>query len=416
MRKKKIIIFLLILNIQYFASAQIFYRPALLEPYVENAPEIISRAAVLIDAHTGILLYAKNPDEEIPPASMTKLMTMHLLMKEIEEGRACYDELITITVESWSRSQPLGSSLMFLEPGQIVTLREIMLGLAVSSGNDAAVAAALHLAPTMENFAAMMTSEARRMGMNVTRFVESSGISAENITTAEEFALFSRLYIQQHPQSLRDFHSVQTFAYPLAANVQDRYRFRLHTIVQNNQNILLSTFPGVDGLKTGFINQSGYNIALTAEREQTRFVLVLLGAPSIPREGGRIRAEDSIRLLTWAFENFKTVRPVINNSDQADLFSARLWKGREDLVQLIPMPAASMDFTSPINRADSLRFEVVIPENLIAPLPAGSFAGYLDISDEYGELHRTPLVTAAAYEKGSIFKRLWHSILLLFNR
>jgi D-alanyl-D-alanine carboxypeptidase (penicillin-binding protein 5/6) len=335
-------------------------------------------------------------------------------MKEVKEGRACYNEIIPITVESWAQSQPPRSSLMFLEPGQTVTLREILLGLAVSSGNDAAVAAALRLAPTVEYFASMMTAEARRMGLNVTRFAEPSGISADNMITAEEFALFCREYISQHPHSLREFHSVQTFAYPLAANAIERNRFSPQTIVQNNQNILLRTFPGVDGLKTGFIFQSGFNIALTAEKNSTRFILVQLGAPPIPRVGSRIRAEDSTLLLTWAFENFKTVRPVINNIEQAEMLTARLWKGKVNSVEL--KLAESLDFTSPVNRANSLKFEVVIPENLIAPLQAGFHAGYLYISDEFGELHRAALVTVAAYERGNIFKRIWHSILLLFQR
>ena len=403
----------LIFIFPFSVSAQIFYTPPLLVPYVNEAPQIISRAAVLIDAQTGALLYSKNPDEEIPPASMAKLMVMHLLMQEIEEGRASLDEIIPITAESWAQNQPPRSSLMFLEPGQTVTLREIMLGLAVPSGNDAAVAAALRLAPTVEDFAGMMTAEARRMGMNVTRFVEPSGISHHNITTAQEFALFSREYIRLHPQSLEYFHSVQSFAFPLAANVLERNRQNPRTIVQNSQNVLLRTFPGVDGLKTGFINQSGFNIALTAQREQSRFILVLLGAPAIPRVGSRIRLEDSTRLLTWAFENFRTVRPEICLIEHYGLKNARLWKGRENTVELkLAEPAY---FTSPVNRAGQLRFEVVIPSPLTAPFPAGFFAGYLDISDEYGELHRAPLVTAASSEKGNIFKRIWHRILLLFH-
>jgi D-alanyl-D-alanine carboxypeptidase (penicillin-binding protein 5/6) len=403
----KITYIYLILCFPVYISAQIFTTPAYLELYLKDAPEIISRAAVLIDIETGALLYSKNINEEIPPASLTKLMTMHLLMKEIEKGSACYDELIPITVESWAQSQPRRSSLMFLEPGQTVTLREIMLGLAVSSGNDAAVAAALRLAPSMADFSNMMTAEARRMGLNVTRFTEASGISAYNMTTAEEFALFCRQYIKMHPHSLKDFHSVQRFSYPLAANVIDRRRTSFTTVTQDNQNVLLRTFSGVDGLKTGFIGESGYNIALTAERDQTRFVLVVLGAPS-ERGGSRIRAADSMRILSWAFENFKTVRPVVKNIEKA-----RLWKGREDTTALeLAHPA---DFTAHVSRADSLMFEVVIPQPLVAPLPAGFFAGYLVISDTLGEIHRAPLVTANESKRGNIFKRIWHSILLLFS-
>jgi D-alanyl-D-alanine carboxypeptidase (penicillin-binding protein 5/6) len=396
------------LVLPFCLSAQYFFTPHLLVPYVQDAPEIGSRAAVLIDAETGALLYSKNQDEEISPASLTKLMTLHLAMREIEEGRASYDEIIPVTVESWAQSQPPRSSLMFLAPGQIVSLREIMLGLSVSSGNDAAVALALRFAPAMEDFARMMTEEARRMGLHVTRFTESSGISEYNMTTACEFAYFCGQYIKLHPYSLRDFHSVPVFSYPMAHNVPEIYRNNPRTITQDNRNNLLKTFPGVDGLKTGYIDESGYNIALTAQRNDTRFIAVILGAPAEPT-GARIRDEDGSRLLSWAFENFKTVRA-------GDVYpeKERLWKGKENEVRLIIGEAA--DFTSPLDRANTLFFETVIPNPLIAPLPAGFPAGYLVISDEYGELNRVPLITAYSYERGNIFKRLWHSILLFFKK
>jgi D-alanyl-D-alanine carboxypeptidase (penicillin-binding protein 5/6) len=390
--------------IPFVLYAQYFETPPLLVPYTENAPEIFSRAAVLIDAVTGALLYSKNPDEEIPPASLTKLMTMHLLMNEIDLGRASYEEIIPVTVESWAQSQPPRSSLMFLAPGQIVTLREIMLGLAVSSGNDAAVAVALRLAPSMEDFAHNMTMEARLMGLNVTRFVESSGISEYNMTTAAEFASFCRQDIALHPQSLKDFHSVGSFAYPKANNVPAAYQNRPNTIVQNNSNSLLRTFPGVDGLKTGYIDESGYNIALTGERDNTRFICITPGADDI-----RSRNIDDTSLLSWAFDNFKTVRPVTENME-----NVRLWKGRENSVEVLP--AQSLDFTSPVDRANMLLFETFFPQPLTAPLATGEAVGYFIINDEYGELHRIQLLTARAYEKGNIFKRMWHSIVMFFQK
>jgi D-alanyl-D-alanine carboxypeptidase (penicillin-binding protein 5/6) len=405
---KKLLLLLLIINVQNYLFAQYFSMPKALVPYMEDAPEIVSQAAVLIDAATGALLYAKNPDMEIPPASLTKLMTMHLLMNEINAGRASYDEIIPITVASWAQSQPPRSSLMFLEPGQTVTLREIMIGLAVPSGNDAAVAAALRLAPSMDDFAVLMTQEARRMGLNVTRFVEASGICEHNMTTAAEFAYFSRQYVKLHPHTLEEFHSLTVFAYPLEHNAAPRDRNNPRTIVQHNRNSLLNSFPGTDGLKTGYIDKSGFNISLTAERDNTRFIAVILGAPAQPG-GVRIRDADGRRLLTWAFENFKTVRPQIGFIE-----NARLYKGKENTVAL--KLASSPYFTSPVSRAEKLFFENYIPFPLRAPLPAGSRAGYFVISDEYGELSRTPLVTAVYSERGSFFRRVWHSILLIFQR
>jgi len=411
-----ILILFLLLFSPFAVFAQFFHTPEPLIQYMWDAPEIRSRSAVLIDAATGALLYSKNRDHVIPPASLTKLMTMHLVMKEVEEGRASYDEIIPITVESWAQSQPPRSSLMFLEPGQIVTLREIMLGLAVCSGNDAAVAAALRVAPTMQEFVALMNHEARQMGLSVTRFTEASGYSPENLITADEFAYFCCQYINLHPESMKDFHSVVSFSYPTAANIAENNTRRIRTITQNNSNSLLSVLPEVDGLKTGYISESGYNVALTAQRYQNRFILVLLGAPS-QRGGSRIRETDGRKLLTWALDNFKTVRvkmPVIDE--------AKLWKGKEKTAQLAAVKdifsdnnGETLSFTSHISRTGKLKFDTVITSALIAPLEKNHHAGYLAVSDETGELYRVPLVTINDYKKGNIFKRFWHSVLLLFG-
>ena len=401
--KKHIIFFSLIIFIPGCLFPQYFTTPQLLLSRTQTAPEINSKAAVLIDAATGALLYSKNPDEEIPPASLTKLMTMHLLFKEIIEGRASYDEIIPVTIESWAQSQPPRSSLMFLAPGQIVTLREIMLGLAISSGNDAAVAAALRISPTMEAFAQLMTDEARSMGLKVTRFTEASGVSEFNMTTAQEYAWFCRQYIKLHPQSMREFHSVPEFSYPKEHNVAPAYKNNPRTIQQFNSNSLLRTFPGVDGLKTGYIDESGYNFALTAQRDFTRFILITLGA-----ETTRRREADGNLLLSWAFENFKTVYPV-----PCEIGKERLWKGKENEIELVI--DGELEFTSPSDRANTLSYEIVIPNLLIAPLPEKYEAGFLIISDEYGELKRMPLLTAQSCERGNFFKRLWHSILLFFK-
>jgi D-alanyl-D-alanine carboxypeptidase (penicillin-binding protein 5/6) len=296
---------------------------------------------------------------------------------------------------------------MFLAPGQIVTLREIILGLSVSSGNDAAVAAALRIAPTVQDFAALMTAEARRMGLEKTSFVEPSGISANNNTTAAEFAVFSREYIRLHPYTLSEFHSVREFSYPKAENVPERFRNRPNTISQVNRNTLLRRFPGVDGLKTGYIDQAGFNIALTAERANTRFIAVILGAPA-GAGGDRIRERDSERLLSWAFENFKTVRPVIR-----PLEPVKLWKGKDKTVTLLKPEC--LNFTAPSDRAAD-RYSIITDDPLIAPLPANFPAGWIVFSDDIGEVHRMRLLTAREYQQGNIFRRIWDSIRLFFAR
>jgi D-alanyl-D-alanine carboxypeptidase (penicillin-binding protein 5/6) len=394
-------------------------RPALLFAFLscftaalcaDNFPdelELGSRSAVLMDAATGTILYYKNPDLEISPASLTKLMTMHLLFRGIEAGRFSPDTQIQPKPESWARNQPYRSSLMGLARGQVLSLRELLLGLAVASGNDAAVAAALEVSPSVKDFVHLMNQEAAALGLSKTRFVEPSGISENNMTTAREFAVFCRFYIQQHPGALSGYHSIQKFVYPKAENVAEIYRDNPMPGTRNNNNPLLGKFPGVDGLKTGYIDEAGHNIALTAERDGTRFIAVILGAPA-EWGGDKIREEDSYKILNWAFNNYKTVRPLFPEIEEA-----RVWKGKKNSVPL--RPGESLEFTAPINRADKLYRKTEIISPLIAPLPAGSYCGELVLYDDEGELRRIPLLSAEEAPPGGFFKRLWDSIRLLFK-
>ncbi|MDR0388177.1 MAG: D-alanyl-D-alanine carboxypeptidase [Treponema sp.] len=384
-------------------------------PGVE-APVLASQAAVLMDAATGVTLYNKNGNAVISPASLTKLMTIHIALEEVAEGRASLEETVDLPRQSWAISQPPRSSLMFLGAGQQVNLMDLLLGLAVSSGNDAAVAVALRFAPDIEGFAERMNRESREFGMMHTRFVEPSGISEYNITTAMEFAFFCREYLALHPEALRNYHSVVEFAYPKAENVAEPYRENPKTMVQRNRNTLLGEVEGVDGLKTGYIDEAGYNIALTAERKGVRFVAVILGAPAVPG-GDRIRDEDGRTLLEWGFDNFTTLRAASPPPEPV-----RVWKGRTKRVEIIPVDGEKTGtdgyawaLTTYAGRGGSLRWETEFIDPLIAPLPAGSAAGTLILSDEFGELKRIPLITAGSVERGNFFKRFWDSLVLFFK-
>ncbi|MDR1972585.1 MAG: D-alanyl-D-alanine carboxypeptidase [Treponema sp.] len=398
----------IVLLLLWFASplaAQV--KPGLLEPAVP-APEIVSLGALLMDAHTGTVLYEKNADAPIPPASLTKLMTAHIALREVEAGRASLNETLSPPRESWAINQPPRSSLMFLAAGQTVQLRDLLLGLAVPSGNDAAVAVALRFAPSVKEFTAMMNREAENLGLRLTRFTEPSGISEYNMTTAREFALFCRFYISRYPGVLKEFHSVPEFAYPKPDNVAERYREKPGTIVQQNHNRLLKDFPGTDGLKTGYIDEAGYNIALTAQREGTRFILVLLGAPAV-WGGDKARDEDGRKLLTWAFDQYRTIRPILGEPEPA-----QLWKGNQREARLVI--AGEPDFTAPRDRGRQLYLAAEMTDPLIAPLGAGEQVGTLILSDDLGELRRIPLLAAEDYGEGGFFRRLWDSIRLFFRK
>ncbi|MDR3335584.1 MAG: D-alanyl-D-alanine carboxypeptidase [Treponema sp.] len=381
----------------------------------DNAPGLGSRAAALMDAATGAVLFSKNPDEVIPPASLAKLMTIHVALKEAAAGNASLDEAVELPRQSWAVNQPRRSSLMFLAAGQRVTLRELLLGLAIPSGNDAAVAIALRFAPSIEVFVEKMNAEARALGLSRTQFVEPSGISEYNFTTALEFAFFCREYLRLHPETLQEFHAVPEFAYPKAENVAEAYRANPGTIVQQNHNRLLDIeetggyknsgfVEGVDGLKTGYIDEAGYNIALTAERRGTRLIAVILGAPAA-YGGERIRDEDGRKLLTWGFDNFKTLSPVIEPPSPV-----RVWKGKTGSVPIALGEETA--FTTFTNRGNRLYSKIEMASPLSAPLPAASRVGSLVLYDDKGELRRIPLITTENVEQGGFFKRLWDGIQL----
>jgi D-alanyl-D-alanine carboxypeptidase (penicillin-binding protein 5/6) len=391
----------------------------------QDAPILGSQAAVLLDAATGTLLYTKNQDQPIPPASLTKLMTIHLALEEISAGRAASDEIVPLPRESWAINQPPRSSVMHLAAGQRVSLGELLLGLAVPSGNDAAVAVALRFAPTVAEFADRMNREARRLGMTHTLFVEPSGISENNQSTALDLARFCREYLIRHPEALEALHSVPAFAYPKPENLAERYRDDPKTIIQSNHNRLLRDTGGVDGLKTGYIDEAGYNIALTAEREGTRLVAVILGAPAAPG-GDRIRDQDGRALLDWGFRHFKTQRTAL-----PPLPAPRIWKSARPFAQVLPRDTGaggiltgggdaetpgSLSFTTYTNRGTNLRWEWEIPDPLIAPFPAESVLGNLYLYDETGELRRIALICPEAIAEGNLWQRVRDSLALFWRR
>jgi D-alanyl-D-alanine carboxypeptidase (penicillin-binding protein 5/6) len=181
--------------------------------------------------------------------------------------------------------------------------------------------------------------------------------------------------------------------------------------VQHNTNSLLGVVEGVDGLKTGYIDEAGYNIALTALRGETRLIAVVLGAPS-----SRIREEDGRNIINWGFEHFQTLRPEFG-----PLEPAPVWKGKQDFVDLVPVTGSpggdsfSLTFTTYTGRGTGLRWHTEYMDPIIAPIPAGTALGDLVLSDTVGELRRIPLITPEDIEEGGFFKRLWHSIRLFFR-
>lgn len=376
--------------------------------FPQPEPRLQSRAAVLFDYESGTLLFEKNGKLSLPPASMTKLMTLHLVYRAIEAGRIARDDLVEIGKGGDFRGQARGSSLMFLEEGQRVTILELMRGLAVPSGNDAAVALANAVEGSVESFVAAMNEEARRLGLSKLHFVDPSGIGAENRVTALEFGRFCMEYIRSQPISLSELHSLRTLSYPQEQNLPPHGGSTYGAIEQENYNPLLGRLPSVDGLKTGYIDESGYNLALTAERDGRRLVAVILGGPGDgTREGNLSRVIDGTKLLSYGFSAYRRVKP-----EPKIVEAPRVWGGRAERVSLVLPETEAM--LLPVDLAFCLRAELHIDEPLMAPVRSGEELGELLLTARGAVLARYPVVSAEDVEEARVWGRVRDRLILRF--
>ena len=290
------LIFLFILLISCGGSKKKFTG---LDFYEQPKLHLNCESAILLDNFSGKILFEKNSKQIIPPASMTKLVTTYVALEGVKKGEWNIDKVKQITSIADYRNQPKGSSLMFLKTGNLVTLDQLLRGLAVSSGNDSAMAVILHTTGNSPEFIKRMNWVFLKLGLKNSLFVEPSGINPNNKTNAFEFALFCRDYIKKFPYALENYNSLLEFEYPK------------NGLIQYNHNELLGRCNGVDGLKSGYIDESGYNLALTAKRGETRLIAILMGGPGkTSKERSFLRAIDGARLLDWGFERFATKKIV----------------------------------------------------------------------------------------------------------
>lgn len=378
-------------------------------PYNIGQPQldIWARSAILIDVSNGSVLYQKNADEIIPPASMTKLFAMYVVEEEITAGHLSYEQVIPLPTESWACNMPPHSSLMFLGKDQRVTLEELLLGLSICSGNDAAYALAYTVCGSMEEFVERMNRAAAELGLSHTHFVESSGYSEKNQTTAREMAEFAAAYLLRFPSSLHRFHSVLDFTYPKAKNLAPGDKLHAQdfsqgipqkitmSITQENTNPLLGKLEGCDGLKTGYIDESGYNLTLTAIRGETRFLSVTMGGPgNNAREGQAGRVHDGTELMEWAFKNFADYSVEL----KVHSYLVRSFNSSEKMLRLQPA-WSEQTFTVPYvtgssmaENLDAVRVEVKLPSYCWGSVEQGAQYGSIVISLDDYILEEIPLV------------------------
>ena len=371
-------------------------------------------SAILIDISNGCVIWEKNADKVIPPASMTKLFAMYVVEQEVAEGRLHYDDIIPLPSECWACNMPPHSSLMFLGKGQVVTLEELLLGLSICSGNDAAYALAYAVCGSMEEFVERMNQVAQNAGLTHTHFVESSGYSEQNTTTAREMAAFCRLYIMEHPDSLQRFHSVPSFTYPKAKNMApgDRYGAQNWSnglpehitmgITQEITNPLLGKLAGCDGLKTGYIDESGYNLALTAVRDGTRFLSVTMGGKGRDsREGQLGRVKDGTAIMEAAFGTFRDY----DLSGVAQSYFVKVYGSKTKALNLVPaveLEPLCVPFVTGSSIAENLqnvKVNISMPDYLQGEITAGATYGKIEITLGEYVLQKIPLIADRSTQK-----------------
>ncbi len=365
---------------------------------VPQPPEIAARAYLLLDLSSGQELTAREADLAVPPASLTKLMTAYLVFDALRVGKLALDQ--KLAVSELARRQP--GSRMFLEAGMKVPVEDLLKGLLVQSGNDAAVTLAEGTAGSVERFVQQMNEQAQALGMKSTRFMNPTGLTAEGQqSTARDLALLASRLLRDFPAHAH-FHAIRKYRYAGTPPAND-----------SNRNLLLFRDPSVDGLKTGHTEASGYCIIATAQREfphlgpdgapgPRRLMVVLLGAGS-----ENARATEAQKLLNWGYAAFETVK--LFEANQAVL-TPRVWKGSAAQIRLGRPQAVVV--TVPAGLAARLRTQAVRPDPLVAPLRKGQAVGTLKIYEGERTLSEIPLLALETVDEAGLLGQAWDAFRL----
>ena len=356
---------------------------------IPASPEVAARAHYLIDASTGYVIAESNANELLPPASLTKLMTSYVLSYEIERGRVAFDDKVLISENAWAQNPTFkGSSLMWLEPGMEVSIRDLEKGIVISSGNDATVAIAEHLAGNEAAFADMMNTHAQRLGMNDSYFENSHGLPSPNhLATAHDLALLAKAIIQDFPTHYEIY-------------AQRDYTF--NNIKQYNRNTLLSEDPSVDGLKTGYTSEAGYGLVSSAKRGDMRLISVVLGTNS-----AKTRASETRSLLNYGFRYFETAELL---PAEREMEKPEVWMGLVDYLSVGVLEVVTV--TLPRGERRNIEQVVSLNEPLSAPIKRGDEVGRVSLSLDGKEIYEGPVVALQDVAEAGFFARLWDRILM----
>jgi D-alanyl-D-alanine carboxypeptidase (penicillin-binding protein 5/6) len=364
------------LCVHSFALAQVKPLP------IPAPPALAAKSYLLLDYDTGTIITEKNADEKLEPASLTKLMTAYIVSFQLKHGGLSPDDKVFVS----RNAHKTKGSRTFLEPESMVSIRDLMFGMVVQSGNDASVALAEHIGGSEEGFASMMNEMASRLGMDNTHYENSTGLPAPNhLTTARDLAKLARALIRDHP-SLYKLYSVKEFTY--------------NNIKQKNRNTLLLRDPSVDGMKTGHTEAAGYCLVASAKRGDMRLISILLGA-----RNEQLRGTESIKALNYGFRFYETVKISDAGKKLGDI---RIWGGARENV---PMAVGSEHYlTLKTGQAEALERDYRVTSSLVAPIAKGQKLGMVSFRLDDQILAELPLVALEPIEKGSLFRRASDSI------
>jgi len=358
---------------------------------VPAPPTINADSYIVVDFDTGEVLVEHNPDLTLPPASLTKLMTAYILAQEVELGRLGLDDVVPVSRNAWSQNPVFkGSSLMWIEPGKPVTVAELERGIVISSGNDATVAIAEHIAGSEQAFVDLMNQYAGEMNLTSTHFENSHGLPhPDHLSTARDLAALATAAIRDHPDRYAVYKELS---------------YTYNDITQYNRNHLLREDESVDGLKTGYTREAGYGLVASAEREGMRLVSVVMGSSSTLSRKAETRS-----LLNYGFRFYETVRPF---SPGQALAEERVWKGLTEQVSL----GVSGEFVLTLPRVSAeISSAIEVEKPLMAPLSEGDIVGRVILTRGGEPVAEVPLEVLDTVEPAGFFARLWDSLVLWFQ-
>ena len=341
-----------------------------------------ARAACLIDAKTGDVLYSYNEHEKIQPASLAKIMTFYLVLDAMKNGKVSPDTKVTISEQAWRLSIDQTVSHMFLQVGQQVPVNDLLYGLMVSSGNDAAVALAEFVGGSTDAFTNMMNDKAKAVGLVDTHFANPDGLPVEGeSTTAADMVKLGRSLLTDHPEAIK-YTSAKEYVF--------------NNIHQNNFNALLFHDSRVNGIKTGHVAEAGYHLVASASSNGTNLISAVMGTPSEEK-----RRDETEKLLDWAFRTFVSYQPNLAKVPA----TMPVTGGVEDIVKIGPAGIPAVTLT----RGEDQRVSVswAPAERYVnAPFPKGTQVGEVEVTLDSKPLAAIPIVTQDAVDRAGIFKRI----------